>query len=208
MENIKKSDENKEKPILVYVVVHPKNFRETVIKTGKYDPLKLAKDGMVLCFETIQPKDKMDTVLKEAGSMFTADTMVITINSEVLDEWIEDCNTAFKLVKTTGKIGYLALRIFVQLQFLTDIFSKEKMREFDKAEQDGEGRSTAGYFSKPFFFVNETMEKKGFKHCLLFISTHKYLVEGDYFDTLIDRAKIIFKQHYQKMKEMKKPNGM
>ena len=106
----------KEKPPLLYDVVYPKDFNEKIKRTGKYDVLDLARKGMVLCFEIILPKEKIDEGLKQVASMFHRPEYeyggVILCD---IDEWVENANTAFKFAKETGKFGELPLRLFLSL---------------------------------------------------------------------------------------------
>lgn len=189
------SGEMKEKPPLLYDVVYPKDFTEKIKKTGKYDVLDLARKGMVICFEIIQPKDIIDKALKEVARIcwnpnYAEGTILFDI-----DEWVENANKAFKFVKETGHFGVLPLNLFEGTQHITDLFSKDKQNELDEKCEKGNRRPTSGYKARPIQIKNELAEKNGMEQWCLFISTHDYLIEGYFFDTLLE----IHKNNSQKL---------
>ena len=152
---------------------------------------------MVICFEIIQSKEQVDKALKEvAGLCWNPNYANGTILFNI-DEWVENANKAFKFVKETGHFGELPLNLFEGTQHLTDLFSKDKQNELDDKYENGDRRPTGGYKAKPVQIKNELAEKKGMEHWWLFISTHDYLVEGYYLDTLIK----IHKEHWTKMND-------
>lgn len=190
-----------EKPPLLYDVVYPKDFISKIKKTGKYDILDLARKGMVICFEILLPKEKIDEGIKQVASMFHRSGYEHGVILCDIDEWVENANTAFKFAKETGKIGELPLMIFETTQYLTDWFSKEKQKELDKKEQTGQ-RPSGGYVAKPVKIENKKAEKRGMEHWLLFVSTHDYLVEGYFLDTLIE----IHSKNFHKLMDKMNPN--
>lgn len=173
----------KEKPPLLYDVVYPKDFTSKIKKTGKYDVLDLARKGMVICFEILQPKELVDKALKEVAGLCWNPNYENGIILFDIDEWVDNANKAFKFVKETGHFGELPLNLFEGTQHLTDVLSIDKQKELDKKE---DRRPTGGYIAKPIQIKNDIAEKKGLEHWLLFISTHDYLVEGYFLNTLIE----------------------
>jgi len=174
-----------EKPLLIYDVVYPPDLSERIKSHGKYDVLKLAKSGMVLCFDSIL--DKKDSTVENFShipKMFQNDQGFTIIMN--VDEYVKSANEAFEFVRETGVIGELALWLFQNTVYITELYSKKRLEELEKEESKIGYMIPNGHFAQYIHIKNEEAERAGKEHWCIFVSTHKYLLEDFYLDSLLE----------------------
>lgn len=168
------------KPPLLYDIIYPPDVIENVISYGKCDAKELAEKGMVIVFDSVLSKEECTPeTFSQLPKMFTNEqdrTIVMDI-----DDYFREVTEVVSFIQLTGVAGDFPLWLFQNTFYITELFSKKKIDEIDKQE-----KKSPQLFAHYIQIKNEEATKLGKEHWCIFVSTHKYLIEGFYLDSLLE----------------------
>jgi len=183
-----------EKPPLLYDVVYPPDLIKDIKYKGKCDAKELAEKGMVIVFDSLLPKEKCTPEnFSQIPRMF-CNEQSCTIVMDV-DNYFKEVNEAVSFIQSTGIVGNFPLWLFQNTFYIAELFSKKKNEEIDKQET-----KLPQILAQYIQIKNEDADKIGKEHWCIFVSTHKYLIEGFYLDSLLE----VHKKHFNNIGNGKK----
>lgn len=170
--NSSESNESGIKSFIGYDLLYPPNIKKDILNGRKWDIYELAKKGMILVFDILQPKGVCTPeTLAEIPKMFiTPFGGVIIID---MDEIIATLKKRCEFIRETGIFDDFPLWLFSNVLFLSDLFD-ENVKEIEN-EGLRAGHNLMGCYT--FYMKNPDIEKLGYEHVCMFLSTHKALLK-------------------------------
>ena len=161
-------------PFIGYDLLYPPSLKQGILSGKNIEIMELSKKGIILVFDLILPKEKSTLEnFSEIPKMFcnpNGRTLIID-----LDEISDILQAKCEFIRETGIWGDFPLWIFERVFWLSDLFDDKKIREIERRESP----QMANFISlKVHKKKNYALEKTGYDHNCVFISTRESLLSN------------------------------